>query len=69
MGAYSLETLVKKWGRGELTVEQAVGQILLNLQELRDSVVMLERRVYPSTGSGRRRRPLQDRAEDEGTQL
>ena len=46
MGAYSLDTLVRKWGRGELTVEQVVGQILLNLQHLQDSVAGLDRRVH-----------------------
>lgn len=60
MGAYSLDTLVRKWGRGELTVEQVVGQILLNLQELQDTVTGLERRVYSLAGPGRRRRPRQD---------
>lgn len=51
MGAYSLDTLVRKWGRGELTVEQVVGQILLNLQDLQDTVAGLERRVHqPSAG-------------------
>ncbi len=46
MGAYSLEVLVRKWGRGELSVEQAIGQVLLHLQELQDAVASLERRVY-----------------------
>jgi hypothetical protein len=52
MGAYSLSTLVRKWGRGELTVEQVVGQILLHLQELQETVASLERRVYYSTRPG-----------------
>jgi hypothetical protein len=34
MGMYPLEELISKWGRGELTVEQAIGQILLWLQWL-----------------------------------
>lgn len=55
MGAYSLETLVRKWGRGELTVEQMVGQILLHLQDLQEAVAGLERRLYLSTSSGQRR--------------
>ncbi|MFQ5857840.1 MAG: hypothetical protein ACE5LU_19725 [Anaerolineae bacterium] len=46
MGVYSLETLVRKWGRGELTVEQAIGQILLHVQDLKDTVTGLERRIY-----------------------
>jgi hypothetical protein len=31
---YPLEELIRKWGRSELTVEQAIGQILLQLQWL-----------------------------------
>lgn len=46
MGTYALETLVRKWGRGELTVEQAVGQILLHLQEMDETLRIVERRVY-----------------------
>lgn len=34
MGTYSLEVLIRKWGLSELTSEQAIGQILLILQEL-----------------------------------
>jgi hypothetical protein len=46
MGMYALEILVRKWGRGELTVEQAIGQMLLHLKELDESLRMLERRVH-----------------------
>lgn len=34
MGAYPLEVLIRKWSLGELTVEQAIGQILQILLEL-----------------------------------
>ncbi|MDH4136030.1 MAG: hypothetical protein OEW09_04840 [Anaerolineae bacterium] len=44
MGTYSLETLVRKWGLSELTTEQAIGQILLFLQELVRRVEALEGR-------------------------
>jgi hypothetical protein len=44
MGVYSLEALVRKWGLSELTTEQAIGQILLNLQELARRVEALEGR-------------------------
>jgi hypothetical protein len=44
MGAYSLEALVRKWGLSELTTEQAIGQILLTLQELVRRVEALEGR-------------------------
>lgn len=43
MGTYPLEELVHKWGRSELTVEQAIGQILLQLQRLERRIVTLER--------------------------
>jgi hypothetical protein len=42
MGMYPLEELIGKWGRGELTVEQAIGQILLWLQWLERRVGTLE---------------------------
>jgi hypothetical protein len=44
MGAYSLDTLVRKWGLRELTTEQAIGQILLVLQELARRLETLEGR-------------------------
>ena len=44
MGTYSLETLIRKWGLSELTTEQAIGQILLILQELIRRVEALEER-------------------------
>ena len=44
MGIYSLETLIRKWGLSELTTEQAIGQILLVLQELVRRVEILEER-------------------------
>lgn len=47
MGMYPLEELIRKWGRGELSVEQAIGQILLHLQRL-------EQRVGTPEGRGRR---------------
>jgi hypothetical protein len=42
MGTYSLETIIRKWGLGELTTEQAIGQILLILQWLVKRVETLE---------------------------
>jgi len=44
MGVYSLETLIRKWGLGELTAEQAIGQILLILRDLLRRVEALEER-------------------------
>jgi hypothetical protein len=42
MGTYSIEALIRKWGLSELTTEQAIGQILLILQELVRRVEALE---------------------------
>ncbi len=61
MGAYSLDKLIRKWGRGELTVEQTIGQILLHVQALQSSVASLERRFHLSTGSGQTRQQPEDR--------
>ena len=52
MGIYSLETLIRKWGLSELTAEQAIGQMLLILQELVRQVEALERR---GEGTNRKR--------------
>jgi hypothetical protein len=46
MSAYSLDVLIRKWGRGELTVEQVLGQALLHIQDLKDTVMTLEYRTY-----------------------
>ncbi len=42
MKRYSLSALVKRWEREELTIEQAVGQILLWLVVLAERVDHLE---------------------------
>ena len=45
MSAYDLETVLKKWKRGDLTAEMAVGQILLQLQHLSGRVGNLEKKI------------------------
>lgn len=45
MGAYSIDVLMRKWSRGEVTVEQVIGQILQHVQELQTTVLTLERKV------------------------
>ena len=42
MSAYDLDTILKKWGRADLTTEQAIGQILLLLQSISQRVGRLE---------------------------
>jgi len=45
MGTYGLEGVILAWERGELTSEQAIGQILLLLQELDERLRIVERRL------------------------
>lgn len=42
MKKYDLPELVKRWEREELTVEQAVGQIMLWLNTLSERITQLE---------------------------
>ncbi|MCB0191821.1 MAG: hypothetical protein KDJ65_07745 [Anaerolineae bacterium] len=42
MKKYDITELIKRWEREELTVEQAVGQILLWVGSLSDRVTKLE---------------------------
>ena len=44
MSVYSLETVLKKWKHGELTADQAIGQILQHLHGLADRIGKIERR-------------------------
>jgi hypothetical protein len=43
MGVYSLDELVRRWQTGDLTAEQAIGQLLLLIKELAARVTELER--------------------------
>jgi hypothetical protein len=45
MGTYGLEGVIQAWARGQLTTEQAIGQILLLLQELDERIRSAERRL------------------------
>lgn len=45
MGTYGLEGVIRAWEREELTTEQAIGQILLLLQELEERIHGIERRL------------------------
>ncbi len=42
MKRYELTELIKRWERGDLTVEQAIGQILLWLAALVERIAKLE---------------------------
>lgn len=48
MGTYGLEGVLAAWKQGNITTEQAVGQILQLLKELDDRLTELEAMVYPS---------------------
>ena len=50
MSKYDFEELVKMWALEQITTEQAIGQMLLQLRELLDRVNRLERtlRIRPS---------------------
>ncbi|MBC7249451.1 MAG: hypothetical protein H5T62_04135 [Anaerolineae bacterium] len=43
MGTYPLEFIIREWGKGNLTIEQVLGQVLLLLQQLEARVRELER--------------------------
>jgi predicted double-glycine peptidase len=47
MGTYSLEELIKRWTKHDLTPEQVIGQMLQVLQELKQRVEDLEQRMRP----------------------
>ena len=47
MGTYGLEGVLREWQTGNLTTEQAVGQILLLLQDLERRVAELEKIINP----------------------
>ena len=52
MGTYELDTVLKKWKHGDLTVEQAIGQILQLLELMSYRVGKLEKRAVGSRPSG-----------------
>ncbi len=52
MSTYDLQVVVQKWGKGDLTAEQAIGQILQHLQALSGRVGALERRLDEARRKG-----------------
>jgi hypothetical protein len=54
MGTYGLESVIQLWEREQLTTEQAVGQILLLLQEFEERLHRLEQRLERYVGRMRR---------------
>jgi exonuclease VII small subunit len=45
MSAYELETVIQMWDLGQLTIEQAIGQILMLIKERDERLQELEGRV------------------------
>ena len=45
MSSYNLNQIIKMWTKEELTTEQAVGQILLQMQTISTRVGTLEKRL------------------------
>lgn len=43
MGSYTLNEVIKRWTRGDMTTEQVVGQTLLILQDIARRVGTLEK--------------------------
>ena len=45
MAIYTDQDLLQKWSLGELTTEQAIGQLLQHLQQTRQQLTELEQRT------------------------
>lgn len=52
MGAYSLDEIMKRWRKGELTAEQAIGQILQVMQSVSQRLGVVERRLAGQERNG-----------------
>lgn len=45
MNTYNISEIIKMWEHVEITVDQAIGQLMLHIQELTQRVSTLERRL------------------------
>ncbi|MCA9918670.1 MAG: hypothetical protein KC445_12000 [Anaerolineales bacterium] len=61
MGNYSLDEVIKRWTRGNITTEQTMGQTLLIIQDIASRVGMLEKK-WEEERNGRKT----DKTEAEG---
>ena len=59
MGNYTLNEVIKRWTRGDMTTEQVVGQTLLILQDMARRVGTLEklRESDRNEGNGENKKP------------
>ena len=48
MSQYNLQQFIKLWAQEKITTEQAIGQILLQIQELTERVKQVEQQVRPN---------------------
>ena len=46
MGMYTFEEIIKRWKIGDLTAEQAIGQLLLIMQEMNKRIGQMEKTVF-----------------------
>lgn len=46
MGNYTLEYIIQEWGKGNLTAEQVIGQVLLWVQKLQERLDRAETRLF-----------------------
>lgn len=52
MSQYNLQQFVKLWAQERLTVEQAVGQLLLHIRELSERVARVEQQMRLTPDGG-----------------
>ncbi len=45
VGTYTLEHIIQKWGKGELTEAQVIGQLLLVVQEVKKQLTEIESKL------------------------
>ncbi len=53
MGSYTLDEVIKRWTRGDMTTEQVVGQALLIMQDIARRVGTLEKLREPDRNEAR----------------
>lgn len=52
MNTYNINEIIKMWEHVELTVDQAIGQLMLHIQELTQRINTLERRLEAGNRAG-----------------
>jgi hypothetical protein len=46
VGTYPVETIIREWAKGNLSNEQAIGQVLQLIQQLQDRLQEIETRLF-----------------------